>query len=312
MNNYKLKSIGLIEDEVKELTCWAPGAISGSKVNKIFTDADTTLKEDLNIIPKPDLNADLTIREKLKMGNKMEGYIMDLACEEWPEMRPVVIKHTFNLVGTNYYANIDGISADHSIIYEIKNSETNDVEALFERYKWQGIYYCWFFKAKKVVFIFFIRGYKLRRYEYSPVKEDYEELLKKITEFEKAYNEKISDFFQEVKDIREYVLENEDAKKKLARLVEIKKSINELETEDKELRKYFVEALNNTNAVFYDADIGYKIQIQKQTRRGSIDTEKLFSDHPNIPKNLYKKPDYQMTQVRMIEVKNKKETNKND
>lgn len=301
-HKYELTELGELTEAQKLETCWKSGSISGSKMPRLFKEYDKVVKEDLGIIEKYDLHADPVIDEKLRRGTDAEEFIRQQAEKEW-DIQILTDKSTYTLRDTLYYANIDGFSPDGELIYEIKNTETDDMDAIVERYKWQGVYYCWFFGRKSVEFIALIKGYKLRRRRYTPTQEDYQELQERAKHYIASIvlNEPEAIEQPDEDGATVYQIDDELTENKLEQLVKIQEKIKELEACEKELKSYFAEALNKQGTAYESKKTGYKVSLIKSNRVGAIDKDKLMSLYPTL--EIPTKPDYTTTTVKITKPK---------
>lgn len=260
-------------DEEKQETCWQPEAISGTKVNAMFIKPKQLFKEVVTG-QKPYFSE--KVKAKMEMGKLMEAHIIDL----WNYLHPLnpitPEKHTWRMRKSNYWANIDGWDTKTKTIYEIKNTETESINELWNRYKWQAIYYCWFFQFKKIVLITFINGWKFESYEYEPTENDYQEMLNKIEEFKiSVANNTWAPF---IKD-EQYVDETRNAAvietETLKQLVKLNNKIKDLNEQADALKQVFIEEIGEDTTGEISDKYGNNCTISERVRKGSIDETKL-------------------------------------
>lgn len=74
----------------------------------------------------------------MEIGTYMEPLIIELAKQKLG-LDIEIDKNTYKHATKPFYFNIDGVSSDGSVVYEVKNTETTSVDVLVERYKYQAI-----------------------------------------------------------------------------------------------------------------------------------------------------------------------------
>lgn len=289
--NENIVDLGIIDDEQKYKSCWLPLSISGSKVNRMFKEPLKLFNETVTGT-RPKFST-ATI-EKLESGKVMEPIIIDFAKKQLG-FDIVVDKRTFKIKDQELYANIDGISPDGDIIYEIKNTEEKDIKKVFERYKWQMVYYCRFFKATKAVLIAYISGCKLRTYEYKPTDEDYETMRQKIHDFNVSVEN--NTYFPFIKDEdQELGLVDEDNDWILKKYSELQEQKKQIENEMLDLKEKLIEYASKYGCSTWEDRTGNRFKIFKVLKKGGVDIDKLKEANPTL--EIPFKDDMEITQFK--------------
>lgn len=296
-----LEDLGLLDNEQKNNTCWKPGTISGSRVARIMNEPVQVLAEWLGDVEPEDPASNPIVKEKMEIGTYMEDVIINLAKQKF-DFDIQIDKNTYKFKNEEWYFNIDGISQDGSIVYEVKNTETTSVDTLVERYKWQATWYRLMTGCDKVIFLFFIRGYKLRFVEYIPTETDMMDVITKCQTIIQSYNDKNYDLItwgneQAPKDDTKPIEINDQiAKDKLNELISLQDEISVLEDKVKELKEYFGEAIGEKGS-FIDAETGNKVSVVNSVRKGAVDVEKTLANNPGLI--LEYKKDYNIRTIKV-------------
>ena len=303
--NTNIKNLGVLADKEKLTSCWAPGTLSGSRVGRIMEEPKQVLAEWLNDTPTIDPASNPIVAEKMAIGTYMEPVIVQLAKDKLG-IDINVDKNTYQFGDKPWYFNIDGVSSDGSVIYEIKNTETTSVDVLVERYKYQATWYKMLTGCDKIVFIFFIRGYKLRTVEFIPSELDIADMIDKVEKFMSAYEAGTNGYDlinwgnEPTEPTEAVALTNQEAKQKLADLIAMQDDIKWLESQCKELKEYFGEAIGESGA-YVDPDTGNRVAVVSSTRKGGIDVEETMKQNQGI--TIFYKPDYTTKTIRITKGK---------
>lgn len=177
-----MNNLGILSKEEKQKTCWNEKSMSGSRFKKWCLAPRTwNVEEEFGEIT----------RRKIQWGIKLEPII-----REW--FREILVDQTAFIIDKNFdhhetfqnkefpfaYANIDGLLKNNgSAILEIKNTDMPSLYHLFYEYKYQLMYYSWFWKIQTICLVGFIRGSKLEHQFYTFNDDDWEFVEKKLNEF---------------------------------------------------------------------------------------------------------------------------------
>lgn len=186
---HTFKTLGMLSDEQKK-DIWK-NKISGSQIKRIVTEPDIVWQEKKGVIEPFNPGINPIIADKMWMGNFQEDNIIKMAMVKYG-LDIKIDKDTFQ--SDDYplrTANIDGyIGTDINnidYIIECKNTTTENVAELVERYKYQLKYYTSFFNAKKGgIFLFLVNGWQLIKYELPANIQDMEEIENILLDFEEA------------------------------------------------------------------------------------------------------------------------------
>lgn len=304
-NINNLENLKILDEEAKRMSCWAPGTISGSRVARIMNEPRVVLAEWLGDTQPIDPASNPIVKEKMEVGNYMEDVIINLA-RNTKGYDIQIDKNTYKVKGKPWYFNIDGINSDGSIVYEVKNTETASVEVLVERYKWQATWYKFLTGCEKVIFLFFIKGYKLRTYEYTPSQDDIFDMLNKCETIINAYNAGPTGYdmltWGETPEekTKPVAINDEQAIQRLNDLIAMQEDVAVLEERIKEIKEYFGEAIGERGG-YIDETTGNKVMVVSSTRKGGVDVEKTIQNNPGVV--IEYKPDYTTRTIRVTKGK---------
>lgn len=180
---------------------WNNLNISGSKFKQWCIKPDIFVLNEKKEFPE-------FMKEKLDFGNKLEDFIFDTAKNSNKKYNFIKDKKTYQHKEYKYcFANVDGFFLDKNNekgILEIKNTEMSNIDKLIDNYKYQVLYYCWFFGLKKVMFAFLINGCRFRIAEFEFNDEDIKWALNRILEFGHYLKTK------EIPKINKFIIEKND------------------------------------------------------------------------------------------------------
>lgn len=213
---------------------WAELNLSGSKFKNWCLKPEEFVLNKETVFPE-------FMREKIDFGNKLEDFIFDTAKNSKKKYNFIKDKNTYQHDTYNFcYANVDGffLSDNEKGILEIKNTETTNIDKLIDTYKYQVLYYCWFFGLKKVMFAFLINGCRFRTAEFSFSDEDIQFATDRVLEFKNYLDTKkipeIKKLIIEKKDKNEIETVAKEYDEKIAIFQELKNDIENLEMKIKE------------------------------------------------------------------------------
>lgn len=170
---------------IQKETIWNELNLSGSKFKEWCLKPNEFVKNEKKEFPE-------FMREKIDFGNKLEDFIFETAKKSNNKYNFIKDKHTYRHNEYYFcYANVDGFfinKENEKGILEIKNTESTNIDKLVDNYKYQVLYYCWFFGLKNVMFSFLINGCRFRVVEFTFEDVDIEWAENKVLEF-KTYLE---------------------------------------------------------------------------------------------------------------------------
>lgn len=254
--------------EIDKETIWADLNLSGSKFKEWCLNPKEFVKNE-----KKEYSD--FVKEKLEIGNAIEAFIFDLAKEKFTDFEFIKDKETFTNENKNFcFANVDGFlikkDTKEKWILEIKNTEIDNMEELAEIYKYQILYYCWFFSLSKARLIAFINGYKLRYFDFDFTEEQIEFCNQKVTDFERYLKKGILP-----KSASNVVLDSKKDWLKFAddfaeKYALSKKLEKEIKVAEMQLKEYLIA--NNIDNLFGNKII---LSLKENAGRKSLDKEKL-------------------------------------
>lgn len=262
-----MKKIELNKNQKEKI--WSELNLSGSKFKSWCLDPEEFVKN-----KEKDFNDFLL--EKMDVGNKIEDFIFNLGFEKYKnEFQFIKDKKTYSKENeiSFCYANIDGFlinkSTNEKWILEIKNTEIDNVEELAEIYKYQILYYCWFFGLTKAKLLVLINGWKLRSFDFDFTDQQINFCEKKIEEFKNYLkNGKIPETsFQPIQT-------DLDIKKITLLLAEEYPKLKELEKSVKVAEEKIKNYLISNNLTNYSNE-KIIVSLKVNSGRKSIDKENL-------------------------------------
>lgn len=264
-------NLGDLNEEQKKETCWNKKSLSGSRFKKWVLDWKNYDKEE---------QFSGFVLKKMEIGNKIEEFIRELIKEELKENFEVEkIKDTFVREDFDFcFANIDGMLIDkesgEKLILEIKNTETKDINLLFDRYKYQLLYYAWFFGVKKVCLAGFVNGWDLKFHFYEFDEQDLSFVETKILEFKEFINngKEPTEIVFEIKN----ETEDENVNKSFEFINDNYENINLLNNDLKKHKEIILNFLNNEeNLSKFYVYKNFQYNISKRKGAKSLDKDKI-------------------------------------
>lgn len=277
MNDYKVVTTKQ-EDREK---IWADKKnISGSKIKKWIENQKEFFKdeEEFNEFAK----------KKMRAGSIMEDSIFKLLEIEYNNFEFIKDKDTYGSISFmlnndfKVFANVDGFVIDNEnnekMILEIKNTVIDSIDLMFENYKYQLLYYCWFFNLKKALFVNFVDGWNLKIKIVEFTDEQIEKMEQNVKNFinyleSGKFSESVNIF-----EINEQDFNDENFKAELLEYVNLKKEISLKEKRQKVLKtkieQFFKQNCNENNFIKYDI---FSLELKKQNRKTlNLDLLKLM------------------------------------
>lgn len=255
--------------------------ISGSKIKKWIENQKEFFKdeEEFNEFAK----------KKMRAGSIMEDSIFKLLEIDYPNIftfikdKDTYGSDKFTLKNTiKVFANVDGFVIDNEtnekMILEIKNTVIDSIDLMFENYKYQLLYYCWFFNLKKALFVNFVDGWnlKIKIVEFSDEQiEKMEQNVKNFINYLESgkLSENVNIF-----EINEQDFNDENFKAELLEYINLKKEISLKEKRQKVLKtkieQFFKQNCGENNFIKYDI---FSLELKKQNRKTlNLDLLKLM------------------------------------
>lgn len=279
-----VQSLGNLDEEGKKIiwnTC-----ISGSQIKRMFYNMKSFLMEK-KTIGVEQIFSDKT-NEKMEMGRIMEAVIRDTASKKW-NLNIQYTPDTYALrTNPMFTANIDGFrrTEDGSLeIIEIKNTEEEDIEKLYDYYKYQIQYYMWFFNAKSARLIALSNGWHLQQLVVGRDEALIEEILNRANAIAKAIKTGELDERYFTNDIEEKDAKGIDIKymegemeQKLDKLFELKNEVAEKEeiikAWEQEIKDLY--ASDTDKVILSTSKCNYSLTTSE--RKGTINYKQYFVD----------------------------------
>lgn len=281
-----VKSLGVLDEESKKIiwnTC-----ISGSQIKKMFYNIRDLYNEKKTVGVEKVFSE--KAEEKMKMGRLIEPFIRETASKEFG-LKIEYLPDTFAQIANPFFtANIDGfIETEEGLeIVEIKNTEEEDMEKLYEYYKYQIQYYLWFFNAKRARLIALSKGWKLQQLIVERDEPLQMEIVDRANALSKALTEGVFDemyFSEEEKRIDEanviikYLEEQSEISEKINKLKDLKDNAVTIDTMIKELESEIKD-------IYADDDNKVSLVTDRCTytlstipRKGTINYKQYFKDN---------------------------------
>lgn len=299
-----VKSLGNLDEDSKKII-WGT-CISGSQIKKMFYNLRDVYFEKTTMAPEKIFSE--KTEEKMAMGRELEPVIRKLANEKW-NLNIEYTPDTYVLKANPFFtANIDGFrrTSEGLEIIEIKNTEEEDINKVYEYYKYQIQYYMWFFNAKSARLIALSNGWHLQQLEIEKNEELQHEIVERANALCKAIKDGdvTSDYFNKEEEIAdkntrvEYV--KDDVAEKLNRLLDITDKIKELEEEEKLIETELKNAFAKENEKVIVATDLCNYSLTMVERKGIVDYKQYFTDNKIDETELekYRKPT--TTQIRGV------------
>lgn len=280
-----VKSLGDLDEDGKKIiwnTC-----ISGSQIKKMFYNMKSFLMEKQTIGTEKIFSD--KANEKMEMGRFMEDVIRNLAKRKW-SLDIQYTSSTYALKANPFFtANIDGFikNEDGSLeIIEIKNTEEDDIEKLYDYYKYQIQYYMWFFNAKSARLIALSNGWHLHQLIVQPDEQLQFEIVERANALSKALSTGELDpkYFNpemeetDTKGVTIKYLENE-MEEKLNKLYDLKIDVAAKEDEIKALEQEIKDLYANEAEKVILATGKCNYSLTTSQRKGNIDYKQYFADN---------------------------------
>ena len=279
-----VKSLGVLDEDGKKIiwnTC-----ISGSQIKRMFYNMRSFLMEKKTVGVEQFFSD--KANEKMEMGRIMEAVIRDTASKKW-NLNIQYTPDTYALIANPMFtANIDGFikHEDGSLeIIEIKNTEEEDIEKLYDYYKYQIQYYMWFFNAKSARLIALSNGWHLQQKLVERDEQLQHDILERANAISKALSTGELDerFFntevtEDAKGIEIKYMEGE-MEQKLDKLYDLKNEVAEKEeiikAWEQEIKDLY--ASETDKVILATGKCNYSLTTSE--RKGTINYKQYFADN---------------------------------